>query len=206
MSHTRFHRVGRLHKGYHCRQVDHFLNHVEVSLSGVFPAPTAEDIRQAGFELVHHGYVVTEVDQHLDGLEERVLALQAANAGRRGRVDTASEAEYLREQLAGPYMRRFPRASALRRGYDRDDVDDFLDRVMAALGGQGELSVEDVRRAPFRPKRGGYREDAVDDAMDRVVEHLLLVRRQAGAAPPLPQPPLPQRAVQRPRPEADPAS
>ena len=202
MSHTRFHRVGRLHKGYHCRQVDHFLNHVEVSLNGVFPPPTADEIRQVGFELVHHGYDVTQVDEHLDGLEERVLALQAAAAGRRGRVDTASEAAYLRDQLAGPYMRRFPRAGPLRRGYERDDVDDFVDRVLAALDGQGEVSVEQVRRAPFRPKRGGYREDAVDDAMDRVVEHLMEVRRQAGRRP---EPPLPQRAYRQPRPEADPA-
>lgn len=182
MSHSRFPRVGRMRRGYHCRQVDAFLNHVEVSLGGVFPPPTAAEVRQAGFELVHHGYDVRAVDEHLDGLEERVLRAQTAGAGRRGRVDPAGEAAYLRDELAGPYLRRFPRAAALRRGYDRDDVDEFVDRLLAALDGAAgtapAVSAEDVRRAPFRPRRGGYREDAVDEALDRVVEHLLQVRRE----------------------------
>jgi DivIVA domain-containing protein len=194
VTHKRFPRVSRLRRGYHCRQVDAFLNHVEVSLGGVFPAPTAAEVRQAGFELVHHGYDVTAVDEHLDALEERVLRAQAATAGRRGRVDTASEAAYLRDELTGPYMKRFPRAGVLRRGYDRDDVDDFVDRLLAALDGQVSsvsVSVDDVRRAPFRPKRGGYREDAVDDAMDRVVEHLLHVRRGEPAPEVPPAPPRP---------------
>jgi DivIVA domain-containing protein len=187
VSHHRFGRVGRLHRGYHRRQVDAFLNHVEVSLGGVFPPPTAAEIRQAGFELVHGGYVVAEVDAFLDTLEERVLVVQSAQAGRRGRVDPDSEAEFLKGELAAPYMKRFPRTRTLRRGYHPDDVDDFVDRVVATLDGQDTVSVEDVRHAPFRPRRGGYREDAVDDAMDRVVEHLMLVRRHQGAPPQQPR-------------------
>ena len=69
----------------------------------------------------------------------------------------------------------------LHRGYDLDEVDEFVDRVVGALGGNDAVSVEDVRQVPFRPRRGGYREDAVDDAMDRVVEYLLLVRREGTA-------------------------
>ena len=189
MSHKRFPRVSRLRRGYHRRQVDAFLNHVEVSLGGVFPPPTAAEVRQAGFELVHGGYAVHEVDEFLDALEERVLVAQGMTAGRRGKVDPGSEAEFLKGELAGAYMRRFPRARALRRGYHPDDVDEFVDRVVATLEGQDTVTVEDVRTAPFRPRRGGYREDAVDEAMDRVVEHLLLVRRQADApqAPPVPR-------------------
>ena len=175
----RFPRVRRRHKGYHPRQVDAFLNHIEVSLSGVFPPPTATDVRRAGFELVHGGYDTEAVDAALDALEERVLVLQAAMAGRRGRVDLQGEAEFLRNELATPYMKRFPRAGALHRGYDMDDVDDFIDRVVSALDGQVELSVEEVRTAPFRPRRGGYVEDAVDETLDRVVELLMLKAREA---------------------------
>ena len=76
--HDRFRRVSRLRRGYHRRQVDAFLNHVEVSLGGVFPPPTAAEVRQAGFELVHGGYAVEEVDEFLDELEERVLVRQGA--------------------------------------------------------------------------------------------------------------------------------
>ena len=184
MSHRRFHRVGLFRRGYHVGQVDAFLNHVEVSLGGVFPPPTAAEVRQAGFELVHRGYGVVEVDAFLDDLEERVLAAQAMSAGRRGRVDPDSEADVLRGELTAPYMKRFPRARALRRGYHPDDVDEFVDRVLADLDSDaGTLTVEDVRTAPFRPRRGGYREEAVDDAMDRVVEHLLLLRRHGAQQP-----------------------
>ncbi len=190
MSHKRFARVSRLRRGYHRRQVDAFLNHVEISLGGVFPPPTAAEVRKAGFELVHGGYVVAEVDEYLDTLEERVLLAQGLMAGRRGKADPGSEAEFLKGELAGAYMRRFPRAGALRRGYDPDDVDEFVDRVVATLDGQDTVTVEQVRTAPFRPRRGGYREDAVDEAMDRVVEHLMQVRRPADApqTPPLPRP------------------
>jgi DivIVA domain-containing protein len=181
MSHRRFTRVGRLHKGYHCRQVDAFLDHVEVSLGGVFPPPTASEVRQAGFELVRGGYAVPEVDEYLDALEERVLVAQGRLAGRRGRSDPTGEADFLKAELTGPYMKRFARGSFLRRGYHVDDVDEFVDRVVGALDGTDAISVEDVRQVPFRPRRGGYREDAVDDAMDRVVEYLLLVRREPTA-------------------------
>ena len=175
--------MSRLRKGYHRHQVDAFLNQVEVSLSGVFPAPTAAQIRQAGFEMVHGGYDTQAVDAALDQLEERVLVRQGATGGRRGRVDVAGEAAFLREELAAPYMKRFPRASALRRGYDVDDVDEFLDLVLAALDGTATLTVEDVRSAPFRPRRGGYAEDAVDDTLDRVVELMLLQAESARDRP-----------------------
>ena len=108
MSHKRFARVSRLRRGYHRRQVDAFLNHVEISLGGVFPPPTAAEVRKAGFELVHGGYVVAEVDEYLDTLEERVLLAQGLMAGRRGKADPGSEAEFLKGELAGAYMRRFP--------------------------------------------------------------------------------------------------
>jgi DivIVA domain-containing protein len=184
VSHKRFPRVSRLRKGYHRRQVDAFLNHVEVALGGALPPPAAGEIRQVGFEMVHGGYEPGAVDRALDVLEERVVAAQGLTSGRRGRVDLAGEAEFLRGELAAAYMQRFPRAATLRRGYDVDDVDDFVDRLLAALSGEGRLTVEDVRSASFRPRRGGYREDAVDEVLDRVVEHLLLVRRQSADRPP----------------------
>ena len=178
--HDPFPRTGRFRRGYHPRQVDAFLNHVDVSLSGVFPPPTASEIRQAGFELVRHGYDTEAVDAALDALEETVHALQAAWGGRRGRPDPAGEVEFLRSELASPYMRRFPRARTLHRGYDIDDVDAFVDRVIAGLEGTASLAIDEVRQVEFRPRRGGYAEDAVDDMLDRVIEILLVLRRQPG--------------------------
>jgi DivIVA domain-containing protein len=210
--HNRFRRTSRLRKGYHRRQVDSFLDHVEVSLGGLFPPPTAADIRQAGFELVRHGYDVAEVDGYLDALEEKVITVQAATGGRRGRADPERDAAFLREELAAPYMKRFPRAGMLRRGYHVDDVDEFVDRALGALSGEGSLTLDDVRQVQFRPQRGGYREEAVDDALDRVVEHVLLVRRLGTPAPPVATTRLDPPAVQpapplgEPLPPAQPAS
>lgn len=174
----RFPRVRRVRKGYHRHQVDRFFNQVEVALSGVLPPPTAAEIRRVGFELVHGGYDVHVVDAALDSLEERAVALQGRVAGRRGRVDTVGEVEFLKGELAAPYMKRFPRAASLRRGYDVDQVDEFLDQVLATLDGAGSLTVDKVRTAAFRPRRGGYEEDAVDDMLDRVVELMLLLRQE----------------------------
>jgi DivIVA domain-containing protein len=166
--------VSRFRKGYHRRQVDQFVNNVEVSLSGMIPMPTATEVRRAGFELRRGGYRTSAVDEALDVLEARVLAVQQMSAGRRGRPDPAGDAAVLRDELSGSYMHRFDRASGWRRGYDMDDVDDFVDRVLVSLDGGAAMSVDDVRSVSFRPRRGGYREAAVDDALDHVVEHLLL--------------------------------
>ena len=171
--HGRFARVRVLRRGYHRGQVDAFLDRLAVAQSGGLPPMSAAEVRQAGFELVHRGYVPDAVDTHLDVLEQEMLAGQTISTGRRGRPDPVGEAEFLRSQLTAPYMKRFPRAGGLRRGYHQDDVDDFVDRVLAMLDGPETLTADEVRRTGFRPRRAGYREGAVDDAMDRVVEHLM---------------------------------
>lgn len=181
MKYVLFPRVRRWRRGYHCKQVEAFLASVEVSLGGQLPPVSASDIRRTGFELVHHGYAVGDVDHHLDSLEERALTLQTAASGRRGRAGATSDEQILRDELDAPYLRRFPRARLFHRGYHVDDVDEFVDGVMAALAGTAELTVETARVVGFRPKRGGYDENAVDETLDRIVE-ILLVKRRAPAA------------------------
>jgi DivIVA domain-containing protein len=182
MSHRYFRRVPWWRRGYHCRQVDGFLNRLDASLSGQLPPMAPSDIRRVGFELVRHGYDIAMVDAHLDALEERLFTVQStisARRGRRGRLDTAQDEQFLQSQLDQAYMHRFPRARAWRRGYDVDDVDDFVDAVLKALSGRAALTVEQARTVAFRPKRGGYDEDAVDETLDRVVEVLLVKGRAA---------------------------
>jgi DivIVA domain-containing protein len=182
----RFQRVRRFAKGYDRKQVDAFLVRADLALQGALPSVTASEIRQAGFELVRRGYQVEAVDEVLDEMELQAVLLAAATS-RRGRVDPVAEAEFLRKELSAPYMRRFPRVRFPRRGYDLDDVDEFVDRVCTALDAAvasvaadtGGLTVAEVRTVAFRPKRGGYSEDAVDEALDRVVEMMLLI--EAGA-------------------------
>jgi DivIVA domain-containing protein len=184
----RFPRVSGLAKGYDRKQVEAFLARADLALQGALPTVTAAEIRLAGFELVHRGFQVVAVDEVLDEMELQAVLLAAATS-RRGRLDPVAEAEFLRAELAAPYMHRFPRARFPRRGYDIDDVDEFLDLVGKALDSAiasvaadiGRLTVAEVRTVAFRPKRGGYSEDAVDETLDRVVEMLLLI--EAGARP-----------------------
>lgn len=178
MSHTRFPRTSRLRRGYHCRQVDSFLERVESALDGVRAVPSAAEVRRAGFELVRRGYQVAAVDDHLDDLEGHVGVVMREAHDRGAGSDPEEEEQDLRERLDTPYLHRFARTAALRRGYDPDTVDDFVDRVIGSLDGSDGLQLDDVRRAAFPSRRGGYDENAVDEALDRVVE-LLLMRRYA---------------------------
>lgn len=79
----------------------------------------------------------------------------------------------------------FDRAPLGRRGYNEDQVDDFLDRVQATLEGKDSLTAQSVRDAIFDPApfiRRGYHEEQVDAFLDLVVEEL--TRREG---PPLTQ-------------------
>jgi DivIVA domain-containing protein len=73
----------------------------------------------------------------------------------------------------------------LREGYDQDEVDDFLDRVVESLHGTGavRMTAQDVLAARFTATkfRAGYDQDQVDDFLDRVVEALA---HQAELTPP----------------------
>jgi len=186
-------RVGRLSRGYSPKQVDAFVARVELAFRGAAPAVSAREIREAGFELVHGGYDVAQVDAFLDDLELQSVVLSAAGS-RRGRIDTTAEITFLRQELSGAYMQRFPRRRFPRRGYDIDDVDEFVDEVLAALdellhrgdgrsSGAPAVTIAVVRTVAFRPKRGGYAEEPVDEALDRVVELLLLLEAQAAVGP-----------------------
>jgi DivIVA domain-containing protein len=69
----------------------------------------------------------------------------------------------------------FDRAPLGRRGYNEDQVDDFLDRVQATLAGKDNLTAQNVRDVVFDPAafiRRGYHEDQVDEFLDLVVEEL----------------------------------
>ncbi len=79
------------------------------------------------------------------------------------------------------------RATKFRDGYDQDEVDDFLDRVVEALrardaGQVPALSVADLERVRFTSVkfREGYEPSDVDELIDRVRADL---GGAAGAAP-----------------------
>ena len=72
-----------------------------------------------------------------------------------------------------PTAQRFRRpAKAKARSYNTTDVDDLCHDLIGYLEEDKPLSVDNVRRAVFRPAVGkdGYEENQVDAFLDRVVE------------------------------------
>jgi DivIVA domain-containing protein len=165
-----FSRVRGLARGYDVAQVDTFLTR---ALGGSL---TAAQVRSVGFDLVRGGYEVDAVDQALDRLEDELAAgerraEQASLGERRFVSQVTSQAQVLRARLARPHGDRFARATAWAPAYDVSDVDELCDLVADYFDGVQALSVDGLRSAVFRSRRGsrGYSEAAVDAFLDRVV-------------------------------------
>jgi DivIVA domain-containing protein len=78
------------------------------------------------------------------------------------------------------------RRRALRRGYKVDEVDTFLDRVEATLGGEqigAPVGAQEVHDVVFRVRFGGYDEWQVDLHLDRVERQLAEFEERGGRVP-----------------------
>jgi DivIVA domain-containing protein len=165
-----FARVRGLGKGYDVGQVDTFFTR---ALGGSL---TSAQVRSVGFDLVRGGYDVDEVDRVLDGLEDQLATAERtderASLGERRFVSQVTgQAQVLRARLARQHGDRFARAASWAPAYDISDVDDLCDLVADYFDGAQALSVDALRSAVFRSRRGarGYAESAVDAFLDRVV-------------------------------------
>jgi DivIVA domain-containing protein len=176
-----FDRVQRNEYGYNAKQVDQFLQRARVS----FENPTtarhvikSADVRAVSFDPVKGGYAAAGVDAALDRLEDAF-----ARSERDDLVAERGEEAWLREigKLSGllrgrlhrPDGERFRRPSKGRgRSYNTVDVDNLCRDLIGYLEEDRPLSVDNVRRAVFRPAVGkdGYEETQVDAFLDRVVE------------------------------------
>lgn len=176
-----FDRVQRNEYGYNAKQVDQFLQRARVSFEN--PAATAQiiksaDVRAVCFDPVKGGYAAAGVDAALDRLEDAF-----ARRERDELIEARGEDAWLREigKLSGllrgrlhrPDGDRFRRPSGGRgRSYNTVDVDNLCHDLIGYLEEDQPLSVDNVRRAVFRPAKGkdGYEETQVDAFLDRVVE------------------------------------
>jgi DivIVA domain-containing protein len=176
-----FERVARTEYGYNAKQVDQFLQRARVSLETPGAAAhsiRSNDVRAVSFDPVKGGYSAAAVDAALDRLEDAF-----ARRERDELIAERGEEAWLRQigQLSGtlrgrlhrPDGERFRRPSRKKaRSYNTRDVDRLCVDLIGYLEEDKPLSVDNVRRAMFRPAVGqdGYEETQVDAFLDRVVE------------------------------------
>ncbi|MEU7916376.1 DivIVA domain-containing protein [Microbispora bryophytorum] len=180
---NRFPRVMAVRLGYDPGQVDDFVRRIERTLGlGPLDGPpvTGDEIRNAKFAVKLGGYNETAVDFALDAFIVAVEAPAARTAAapsvrtraeERTRPDpapakAAGAAEYWLETQAARVERVAFRPGRLGMGYREEEVDAFLDRVVATLRGTAAepLTAEQVRRATFATVvfRPGYAIQEVD--------------------------------------------
>ena len=178
-----FERVESDEVGYEPSHVDAFMARARKAYEGSGTL-SVEDVRQARFATVNGGYATDQVDDALDRLEDALAdSEREAFVSERGDEDWAVMLSERTEELLGRADRapgeRFRRPSrADAQAYDVDQVDEFCDRLAAALRapeGEAELDADDVRRAAFASAEGrkGYEEGQVDAYLDAAVDVLL---------------------------------
>ena len=173
--------MARTEYGYNAKQVDQFLQRARVSLetpeAAAHPIKSA-DVRAVSFDPVKGGYSAAAVDAALDRLEDAF-----ARRERDELIAERGEDVWLRQigQLSGTLRGRLHRPDGERfrrpakkkaRSYNTRDVDNLCRDLIGYLEQDKPLSVDNVRRAVFRPAAGedGYEETQVDAFLDRVVE------------------------------------
>lgn len=177
-----FPHVGRWARGYDPDQVEEFFAKARVAYEGpVESALRGDDVRGTAFDLVRGGFEPSAVDEALDRLEAAFVRRErAAFVGKRSQEDwmalVAERATSLYPRLVRPNRRRFapPHRG---RGYDADQVDALLDRLVNYFDAGASLTAAELRTVTFRsaPKRRAYAEGPVDAFLDRAVEVLLAV-------------------------------
>lgn len=174
---TSFDRVSRFSVGYDVREVDEFLARARTAYEDRTPDFSVSDITSASFGTERGGYDMRTVDEALDRLSD-AFALQHRDdaIAERGEdawiAELTERAEVLKERLERPAGERFAPGEDGRPSYDRADVDALCDQLVAYFTEGHPMSVDDVRRAAFRRRRGadGYREAVVDVYLDHVAD------------------------------------
>lgn len=186
MLHPEF-RVRRIGQRYDCAEVDALVARVLATAEhrSVGPDITVGELREVAFRtpLFGPGYPVEEVDNFLTEAERWLPGSPAAGSTAAGGTGAGVVAGPGGAPLAGgsPVRggRTAPRFSTvrLREGYAIDQVDEFVERVMATVNGlpvSRPVTADEIRRVQFRPVRlsEGYDIVDVDAFLDTAEEWL----------------------------------
>lgn len=178
---ARFGTVPKINTGYDPQEVDEFFEYARAVYEGRQAGPFgSNDIQTVSFELVRGGYDTHEVDAALDRLESAFSvkdrsAFVTQHGPQAWMEHVAQEARSLYPRLNRPPCERFAPAARGEVGYDMDDVDALLDRLVDYFDRQVPLTSVQVRSATFRRRRGrdAYAEGPVDAYLAKAVEVLL---------------------------------
>ncbi|MET7332976.1 DivIVA domain-containing protein [Nonomuraea sp. NPDC005650] len=177
---NRFPRVMGMRSGYDPAEVDALIGRIESTLGRgmhTLEPVTADDVRRATFRAKRGGYVETAVDF---ALEAFVVALET-QAKRPVRLAMAEPTgEMLREEWFETQATRVERVAfrpgRMGTGYNEDEIDAFLDRIVATLRGTTDFAVtaKEVREARFSTVlfRSGYLIADVDSFLAGIADVL----------------------------------
>jgi DivIVA domain-containing protein len=170
-------RVRRIGQRYDCGEVDAFVERIVATAErrSAGPDVTVDEVRGVAFStpFLGPGYSAEEVDNFLLEAERwlpgRVAPGPAGSPVADGRAPGTST-------VGGRPAPQFS-AVRLREGYAVDEVDDFVDRVMATVNGlpvSRPVTADEVRRVQFRPVRltEGYDMEEVDAFLDTAQDWL----------------------------------
>lgn len=169
-------------RGYDEHQVAEFMERLAAAIDGS-GSLTADEVRTVVFgkpPVGKRGYDEQEVDALLD-IAASMLRERADGSGNEP-VTTASNAR--QEPLSGYQLRQasFPNSPIGTRGYDKRQVDEYLERLANTLDRSGmPLPADQEHRGSFELTnrlRRGYRVEEVDALLERAAAELR--RRNAG--------------------------
>lgn len=174
---TSFERVSRFSVGYAAAEVDDFLARAREAYESKDSSFDASSIAGASFGTERGGYSMRTVDEALDRLSD-AFALQSRDEAieREGEAvwvaQLTERAESLKGRLERPAGERFAPGGEGDPSYDKEDVDALCDQLVSYFTDGLPMSVDDVRRAAFRRRRGavGYQEAVVDVYLDHVAD------------------------------------
>jgi DivIVA domain-containing protein len=177
---NRFPRVMGMRSGYDPGEVDALIGRIESTLgrgSHTFEPVTADEVRRATFRARRGGYLETAVDF---ALEAFVVALETQTKRPVRLAMAEPTGELLREEWFETQAARVERVAfrpgRMGTGYNEDEVDAFLDRIVATLRGTTDFAVtaKEVREAKFATVllRAGYLIADVDSFLEGVADVL----------------------------------
>jgi DivIVA domain-containing protein len=166
--------------GYDQGQVDAVINQARVQFAE--PASNiidAKKLRTSQFDLVAGGYVIAEVDEALDRLDDAFARREKQRLTTSfTSVDAFDEVDKIRKLIKNrvrrPNRKKLARVGFFAKGYSVKQVDRFLAEIGLRLSGKNDLSIGELRNVTFKPKWGGYVENQVDALIDKTVEYLQL--------------------------------